>query len=96
MRKFQGENLVEITCNMCGESYDVDEEGLVTEKFVEVDRFFGYGSTLNDMTKIKFDLCEYCIAKITKEFVVPEEVIEYEIKYVDGKLRYCKRDKEDE
>src|SRR5699024_1567158 len=82
MRKYNGDDLVEITCNNCGENVDVsdDENGFDAEPFREFDLVYGYGSRLFDFSGVKFDLCEYCVEDIVKQFAVSAEPRDYEMK----------------
>lgn len=57
-------------CNMCGESLQTDygPEGLVATIMG------GYGSKLGDTVKYDFDICETCLNKLFKQFIVPVTV----------------------
>ena len=64
-----------ITCNMCGkhtEISDLDPEMLLPSTFQSFEFEGGYGSEF-DYEKITFDLCDDCLLKIFKKFVVPVE-----------------------
>lgn len=81
MRKYDGDKLVEITCNKCGTVEDVsdDEHKFKAEPYREFDLVYGYGSVLYDFSGVRFDLCEYCVEKIVSDFKVPAESRDYEM-----------------
>jgi len=79
MRKYDGDNLVEITCNKCGKVEDVSEDihGWDAEPFREFDLVYHYGSELYDFSGIRFDLCEYCVRDLVEKFKIPAEERNY-------------------
>lgn len=81
MRKYNGDSLVEIICNKCGDGVDVsnDEHGFDAEPFREFDLVYGYGSRLYDFGGVRFDLCEYCVEDFVETFAIPAESRDYEM-----------------
>src|SRR5690625_564555 len=80
-RKYNEDILVEITCNKCGKVEDVsdDEHGWKAEAFREFDLVYGDGSTLYDMSGVRFDLCEHCVKDIVTDFKIAAGVRDYDM-----------------
>jgi len=80
-RKYSGDILVEITCNKCGKAEDVsdDEHGWKAEAFREFDLVYGYGSTLYDMSGVRFDLCEHCVKDLVTDFKIAADSRDYDM-----------------
>lgn len=73
MRKFTDheKKLTAVICNGCGKSLKM-EDGVLKEGCFEGKQVFGYFSSM-DGEEHRFDLCEECYEKFTKQFAVPVE-----------------------
>jgi hypothetical protein len=71
------DKIVDILCNKCGLSCNHSPKGRDAEFYglIEVQVHGGYESThLNDMTSIKFSLCEKCISELSASFKIPATI----------------------
>jgi hypothetical protein len=76
----EGTKIVEylslVKCNMCGAEFSngeeefYDSENIIPDVIHQFKVSFGYGSKF-DGVSIQFDLCDDCLEKIFKSFVVP-------------------------
>lgn len=95
-RQFTEDKVVDVLCNKCGLSCNHSQKGQIPNFYglIEAEVHGGYESThMNDMTRIKFSLCEKCISELNSSFKIPA-LIKGEIssEYVTKK-EYDKRDK---
>ena len=58
-----------VVCNRCGREIPV-REGIPREDFLSVDKTWGYFSS-KDGVRVRFVLCEDCVAAVTAEFRIP-------------------------
>lgn len=83
MRKYDGDDLVEITCNKCGWADVIDSEyphnEWDAEPYREFDLVYHYGSVLYDFSGVRFDLCEHCVEELVDGFKVPAERRDHDI-----------------
>lgn len=63
-----------IVCNKCGRTLKV-KNGIAHEDFIRVCKSWGYFSKRDGRTQ-EFILCEACVEKLEREFVIPSK--EYE------------------
>lgn len=76
---------LDILCNMCGKSLSNNRRNGVSKKempfplcdhngLVEVEVTGGYESeVIGDQVSWRFSICEHCLGKIAKKFVIPVE-----------------------
>lgn len=67
----------EIFCNKCGKLVGT-EESMTRHEMLRVEKVWGYFSG-KDGEKHAFDLCESCYDELTKDFMIPVEVVEEEL-----------------
>ena len=68
-----------ITCNRCGQIYDLEKDELEEWQADFMRQFtirFGYTSA-HDTEDWHFDLCEECLEEIIKEFKIAPEITNY-------------------
>lgn len=54
---------IEISCDVCGKSYSLNENELTSleiDEFIRIDRIGGYSSIFGDMSRIQIDICQVC------------------------------------
>lgn len=56
-----------ITCNKCGKSTNISDDGWEQGRFQSFSLSFGYGSIYDEETW-KFDICESCLGEFVKTF----------------------------
>jgi hypothetical protein len=78
VKKLVSENkIVDVLCNKCGSSCNHSPRGQTSSFYglIEVEVHGGYESTdLEDLTSIKFSLCEKCISELNSSFKIPAQI----------------------
>lgn len=69
-RSIELEEVISITCDICQRNY---ESPLEIQAFVLIDKTGGYGSAFGDGTRIKCDLCQYCLIEKLGGYLQMEE-----------------------
>jgi hypothetical protein len=64
-----------ITCNKCGKSKKISEDGWEYGEFQSFSLSFGYGSMFDEQ-RWKFDICETCLTDFVKTFKHPPDIYE--------------------
>ena len=66
---------MQLKCNKCGRKLGVD---WLHSDSQDIEISFGYSSRLFDGETWKFRLCDYCLDKLAKSFIIPPEGYGYD------------------
>lgn len=72
IRKFIKEP-VEIKCDICGNVYDIDDNIIETQEFLNIDFVGGYGSVFGDMNRVQCDICQHCLYDMISKYAIIKE-----------------------
>lgn len=65
-----------VVCDCCKTAYENDNSFKDTseiEEFISIDNVNGYGSIFGDESRMKLDLCQYCVKKLLGNYIRIEE-----------------------
>ena len=64
-----------VTCDVCGKTYNTDEDILEFQEIICLDFYGGYASMFGDMSHCALDICQHCLKEKLGEFI---HVVSYE------------------
>jgi len=50
-----------VTCDVCGKTYNVDEDIFEFQEIICLDFYGGYDSVFGDMSHCTLDICQHCL-----------------------------------
>lgn len=53
-----------ITCDVCGKTYDEEDDCFETSEFISIQHDCGYGSVFGDGSMVYIDICQHCIEEL--------------------------------
>lgn len=53
-----------ITCDVCGKTYDEDDDCFETQEFISIHHDCGYNSVFGDGNMIYIDICQHCFKEM--------------------------------
>lgn len=60
-----------ITCDVCKKEYDYTDI-METQEFHRINFDGGYGSVFGDGVTVEYDICQYCLHRIIKDYMMVE------------------------
>ena len=61
------EEVIEITCDKCRESYAEEEDPHETQEFHHIKFTGGFDSVFGDMSEVECDICQHCLLEMIKD-----------------------------